>query len=98
MKAIELIRNRITYSDTAFAEIVVWQISHPVPGSAHTYKYRLAYVVNGECILRYDNEAGKGDHRHVGGKEYEYSFHSLENLLSDFRDEIRRLTDEDCDT
>ena len=25
--------------------------------------------VDGECVLRFDNETGKGDHRHFGGKE-----------------------------
>ena len=34
-------------------------------GSAHPFKYRLAFIVNGKCILRYDNERGKGDHRHM---------------------------------
>jgi hypothetical protein len=33
---------------------------------AHELWYRLALVVGGKCVLRYDNEAGKGDHRHVG--------------------------------
>jgi hypothetical protein len=37
-----------------------------VRGSRHQYKYRLVLVVNDDCVLRYDNEAGKGDHKHVG--------------------------------
>lgn len=94
MKATQLVRNRIAYSDTVFAEIVVWHLAHPVPGSDHLYKYRLAYVVDGECLLRFDNEAGKGDHRHIRGREHEYVFRSLENLLSDFQKEIRRLNRE----
>jgi len=24
----------------------------------HDYKYALAYVVAGQCVIRYDNEAG----------------------------------------
>jgi hypothetical protein len=47
-------------------------------------KYRLALVVSGKCVLRYDNEAGKGDHRHVGPVETAYEFKSYERLLSDF--------------
>ena len=35
-------------------------------GSTHDYKYALAYVVAGQCVIRYDNEAGKGDHKHFG--------------------------------
>ena len=49
-----------------------------VHGSVHRFKYALAYVVAGVCVLRYDNEAGKGDHRHAGGVETEYRFTTLE--------------------
>ncbi|MGH9387746.1 MAG: toxin-antitoxin system TumE family protein [Vicinamibacterales bacterium] len=41
-------------------------------------------VVAGECVLRYDNEPGKGDHRHVGDGEISYAFSSYEKLLADF--------------
>ena len=95
MKAVQLVRNRIAYSDTAFSEVVVWQLAQPLAGSDHLYKYRLAYVVDGECVLRFDNEAGKGDHRHIRGRERRYPFQSLEKLLSDFQMEIRRLNHED---
>lgn len=64
MKAQPLIRDRIEYADDVVAHVTVWKVPQPVRGSRHDYKYRLAYVVNGECVLRYDNEAGKGDHRH----------------------------------
>ena len=64
MKAVELVRTRATFSETAFAELVLWQVPKPVAGSTHAFKYRLAYVVDGICVVRYDNEVGKGDHRH----------------------------------
>ena len=98
MKATQLVRRRIEYTDDRFAEIVVWKLDRPVPGSKHLYKYRLAYVVNAECVLRYDNETGKGDHRHMGGREFEYAFRSIEATLSDFQSEVRRLNDEDGST
>lgn len=56
----------------------------PVRGSLHGYKYSLAYVVDGICVLRYDNEAGKGDHRHIGMTESPYRFVSHAQLLADF--------------
>jgi hypothetical protein len=59
-------------------------VPEPVPGSAHSYKYRLAYIVDAVCRVRYDNERGKGDHRHLDGGEKTYVFLSLERLLSDF--------------
>lgn len=94
MKAVQLARTRIVYSETAFAELVLWQVPKPVAGSAHAFKYRLAYVVRGECILRYDNEAGKGDHRHVDGKESRYAFTSPDQLIADFQRDIARWNDE----
>jgi hypothetical protein len=66
MKARLLLKERRDLDDNAFAELVVWEVPASVPGSAHGYKYRLALVVNGICVLRCDNEAGKGDHRHIG--------------------------------
>ena len=53
----------------SFVEIVVWRLPRPARGSLHRFKYRLALVVDGVCVLRYDNETGKGDHRHVTGKQ-----------------------------
>jgi hypothetical protein len=91
------VRDRIAYADRAFADIVVWQVPQPHPGSTHTYKYRLAFVVRGVCLLRYDNEAGKGDHRHARGRESGYQFISLDRLFADFERDSRRLLDEDSD-
>ena len=77
--------------EAAFAELVVWRVSAPVRGSAHAYRYRLALVVGGKCALRYDNEAGKGDHRHVGDDEQEYRFKSAEQLLADFWRDVEEM-------
>lgn len=60
----------------------------PVAGSRHTFKYRLALVVDGVCVLRYDNEAGKGDHKHVGEEEEPYTFTTTERLLADFWNDV----------
>ncbi|MDE2369284.1 MAG: hypothetical protein KGN16_09940 [Burkholderiales bacterium] len=35
-------------------------------------------------MLRYDNEAGKGDHRHVGTRDVPYAFVSFDRRLDDF--------------
>jgi hypothetical protein len=83
-KAELLIRQRIGLGATAFAEIVVWRVPKPVRGSNHDIKYRLALVVDRVCVLRYDNEAGKGDHRHVRDSERPYQFIDVDTLLEDF--------------
>ncbi len=79
-----MLRERRLLSRGLFVELVVWQVPAPVRGSSHTFKYRLALVADGECVLRYDNEAGKGDHRHLGSTELPYSFTSASQLLADF--------------
>lgn len=90
MKVVELFRNRIVLAEDRFSEIVLWRLKKPLPGSNHSFKYRLAYVVNEVCVLRYDNETGKGDHRHWGDEESDYKFVSLDKLVADFRADIER--------
>jgi hypothetical protein len=94
MKAIKLICTRIVYSELAFAELVLWRLPRPLSGSSHEFKYRLAYVVRGECVLRYDNETGKGDHQHFYGKERAYVFTTPEQLVADFQNDIERWNHE----
>ncbi|HEX2256783.1 MAG TPA: DUF6516 family protein [Afifellaceae bacterium] len=84
MKAVPLLQERYVLDASSFVEIVVWRVPAPVAGSAHSFKYRLALVVDGVCVLRYDNEAGKGDHRHLGDREQPYAFSGYEALLADF--------------
>lgn len=90
MKAVLLLQTRIVFSETAFAELVLWQVPKSVAGSTHEFKYRLAYVVEGICVVRYDNEVGKGDHRHIGEKESGYTFTTPDKLVADFRRDIAR--------
>jgi hypothetical protein len=90
MKAVALVRTRIVFSRTAFAELALWRIARPVAGSTHEFKYRLAYVVDGVCVLRYDNEAGKGDHRHFNEEQAAYTFKTAGKLVADFQRDIAR--------
>ncbi|HEB85809.1 MAG TPA: hypothetical protein ENI68_02180 [Gammaproteobacteria bacterium] len=91
MKAEQLLRQRLVLSEDAFAEMVVWRVPSHLQGSEHAFKYRLAYVVDGQCLLRFDNEPGKGDHYHLGDKELAYKFESLEKLLDDFWKQVDTL-------
>jgi hypothetical protein len=88
VKAKPLLHERRVISENAFVELVVWQVPSPVSVSAHGFKYRLAFVVNGVCVLRYDNEAGKGDHKHVGEEESPYVFTTPSRLLADFWNDV----------
>ncbi len=88
MDAELLFRKRLGLSETAFVEMVIWQVPKPMHGSAHRFKYRLALVAGGVCVLRYDNEAGKGDHKHVGEREAAYRFTDLDRLQADFWQDV----------
>lgn len=94
MKAILIARTRIVYSPHSFAELVLWRVPAPVAGSTHEFKYRLAYVVDSVCVVRFDNEIGKGDHRHFGVNERIYRFSTPERLMVDFQKDIARWNDE----
>jgi hypothetical protein len=84
MKAEPLLNERHQLGAGSFVELRIWRVPRPVQGSAHDLKYALAYVVDGVCVLRYDNEAGKGDHRHVGAVQTAYAFTTPAALLADF--------------
>lgn len=79
---------RIKQNDNAFAELRVVLVPKAVRGSVHTFKYSLSLVVEGECVSRFDNEAGKGDHYHRGGDELPYSFTTIPALLDDFWQQV----------
>lgn len=72
-------------------EGVIWQVPEPVPPSEHHYKYRLVYVVAGERVVGYDNERGKGDHKHRHGVEIAYDFIDVPTLLTDFMKDVQEI-------
>ena len=90
MDAVLLARAKEVRDDGSIIEIVMWQLPEPLPPSMHTYKYRLYFGATGVSRVRYDNERGKGDHRHIGDNEFDYVFTSVEQLLVDFRLDVER--------
>ena len=88
MKATLLLHERQSLTETAFIEVVIWHVPSPVAGSGHHYKCTLALVAEGSCVLRYDNEAGKGDHKHVANREAAYRFIDLVTLRADFWNDV----------
>jgi hypothetical protein len=87
-------RERIQFPDGALVEMVIWLVPKPVPPSDHLYKYSLAYVVSGRRLLGYDNERGKGDHRHFGESEEPVSFSTMRELVGRFIAEVEALRGE----
>ncbi|MCF8151791.1 MAG: DUF6516 family protein [Sulfuritalea sp.] len=94
MKATLIAQAKEVRDDGSIVEIVVWQLVEPLPPCAHPYKYRLFFGASGECFVRYDNERGKGDHRHTGGVEASYEFADLDTLLADFERDVMNWRNE----
>ena len=90
MKARQLFRYKARQGDL-ICEMVVWALPATTSARPHGLKYRLFCGRTGTCVVRYDNEAGKGDHRHYGEREEPYELLSVERLLADFRDDCARL-------
>ena len=88
MAAVLLVHAKEIRDDGSIVEIVAWELSDPLPPSTHRYKYRLYYGAAGSSRIRYDNERGKGDHRHLGGQEEDYVFTTVEQLLEDFKRDV----------
>lgn len=95
MKAVQIICSR-EIVDGILLEMVAWYVPVAVVGCRHFFKYRFyAGRLNGDCLVRYDNERGKGDHRHCGdGLQEPYDFTSLIDLKNDFMQDVRRILKE----
>jgi hypothetical protein len=74
----------------AAVEVKVWRVPRS-QDKPHGLRYSFAYIVKGERLIGYDNAEGKGDHRHVKGKESAYSFKSLKKLWADFFKDIEAI-------
>jgi len=91
MQARLIYREKYIYSDGAVREMVLWQLPKTTRERPHDLKYRLYYgLADGTCIVRYDNETGKGDHRHTKDREEPYHFTDVETLLADFLADIEK--------
>jgi hypothetical protein len=92
MARARLIRHRKrTYDDGMILEMVLWEVPEPVRGSKHGLKYSLFYGNENARLIGYDNEAGKGDHRHYGSFEEPYQFTTAGQLLEDFLQDVRAI-------
>ena len=91
MKAELLFRQRLDYDDGGIVEMVIWRVPGPVPPSTHGLKYALFYGRPGVREVGYDNERGKGDHRHYQGVETQYVFSTVEQLMADFWTDVQTL-------
>jgi hypothetical protein len=90
MTTAELIfEDKQIFQDGSIIEMRIWRVPSPVLQSMHMFKYSLFYGHPGEILVLFDNERGKGDHRHIRGVEHSYRFDSVERLIEDFKVAVR---------
>ena len=96
MRAWLILDTKTVLTDGRIIQRKVWQIPATLVARHHGLKYSLYCGRDGKTIVRYDNETGKGDHRHVGPDETEsaYRFVSLQTLLQDFAKDIESFSGE----
>jgi Family of unknown function (DUF6516) len=80
---------KLILDDGAIIEIRIWRLPGATRERPHGLKYSLFYGRRGERIIGYDNEAGKGDHRHYRGTEEKYRFTTYEDLIGDFMRDVK---------
>jgi hypothetical protein len=88
MKASQLFHDKSRTPDGFIVEMTIWQLPGSDPDRPHGLKYSLFFGRSGERLVGYDNERGKGDHKHVLGREQAYRFKSVEQLMEDFLNDV----------
>ncbi len=90
MSATPIIQLKRFSPDGTIIQIRIWSLPTRTPQRPHPIKCSLFYGRPGERIVGYDNESGKGDHRHYRSREEPYAFVSLERLIADFEADVAR--------
>jgi len=91
MKATLIYRKTETRADGVKLDMVIWQLPATSADRPHGIKYRLWAGRGGITLVRYDNEAGKGDHKHMGATEMPYVWQGLEHLVAEFIADVEAL-------
>mgnify|MGYP000486164077 CR=1 FL=1 len=94
MKAKRIFYDKAVLPDNSIVEMTIWQLPKQSPERPHGLKYSLFYGRDGLRIVGYDNERGKGDHKHLSDVESSYRFESVEKLVADFLTDVERATHE----
>jgi hypothetical protein len=82
--------DKASLPDGGVVELKIWRLPETTDERPHGLKYSLHYGRHGERIVGYDNERGKGDHRHYRGSEEGYRFTSVEQLMADFLADVEK--------
>jgi hypothetical protein len=95
MKATQYANQKIKLPDGSLVSVVIWQLPEPSDEQPHGLKYRLNYcTADGATLIRYDNEKGKGDHKHIGNEQESYTFKGIGTLLDDFWRDVDEILEQ----
>ena len=94
MKAVRIFHDKTLLPDGFIVEMVIWQLPQASSERPHGLKYRFFFGRGGQRLVGYDNERGKGDHKHILDLEKRYKFTSIEKLVSDFLSDVERVRNE----
>jgi len=97
MSAERIFYDKTLFPDGLIVEMVIWKLPKPTKDRPHGLKFRLFYGRNGLRVVGYDNERGKGNHKHINKVEVPYKFVSVEKLVADFLADIERIKHEKFD-
>jgi hypothetical protein len=91
----KLLDERQEFDDGSILALRLWRVPSPVPPATHSFKYALFYGRPGERLVLFDNERGKGDHKHIREVESAYAFVTPEKLIEDFLAAVRAVREEE---
>ncbi len=94
MKARRIFYDKAVFPDGSVVEMTIWQLPEATFERPHGLKYSLYFGREGRRLVGYDNERGKGDHKHIGDAEYPYEFFDVDTLVADFIADVARIRNE----
>lgn len=94
MKAVRIFYDKAVLPDGAIVQMTIWQLPDATQERLHGLKYSLFYGDDEGRIVGYDNESGKGDHKHIRDVQTRYKFISVETMVADFLADVERIRNE----
>lgn len=94
MKAVRIFYDKAVLSDGAIVQMAIWRLPNATKERPHGLKYSLFYGGPYGRIVGYDNESGKGDHKHIREVETSYQFLNVETMVADFLADVERIRNE----
>jgi Family of unknown function (DUF6516) len=91
VKATLVLQMKREFVSGEVVEMLIWQLPEPSLERPHGLKYSLFYGKDGVRIVGYDNERGKGDHRHIFEKEERFVFTTVEAMIADFLEAVNKI-------